>query len=245
VMLLFALEGLICLVMAAPLALGGAFVGCAVAYLCAGRKAGVAAQTPLMPPLLILPVLLVAEHYAPLPETPIRPVKTVVIIDAPPELVWRHVVAFDPLPPPEHWLFRAGVAAPLGAEIEGEGVGAVRHCRFTTGDFVEPITVWQPGRELSFGVTAQPDPLRELTLFPGLRPPHLDGYLQVQRGQFLLERLPGGKTRLTGRTWYRARMFPQRYWRWWSDKVIGLVHARVLRNVALRAERDAQQPSPK
>ncbi len=244
VMTLFALEGLICLMMAAPLALGAAFIGSAVAYVfvrCAGAEL---AQTTVLPSLTLLPLLIVGEHLMPVADTPIMPVETVVVVNAPPQVVWRHVVAFDPLPPAEHWLFRAGVAAPLGARIEGEGVGAVRHCRFTTGAFVEPITVWRPGRELSFGVTAQPDPLEELTLFPGPRPPHLDGYLDVRRGQFLLERLAGDRTRLVGRTWYRARMFPQAYWRWWADRVIHLIHQRVLTNVASRAVRDRRRSNP-
>ena len=33
-------------------------------------------------------------------------------IDAPPETVWRHVVAFSELPAPEDWLFRIGIAYP-------------------------------------------------------------------------------------------------------------------------------------
>jgi hypothetical protein len=48
-----------------------------------------------------------------------------------------------PVPPPV-WIYGLGVAYPLRARIEGEGVGAVRHCEFTTGAFVEPITAWEP-----------------------------------------------------------------------------------------------------
>ena len=45
-------------------------------------------------------------------------------------------------------------------EIEGEGVGAVRHCVFSTGAFVEPITIWNEPRHLRFDVTAMPEPMR-------------------------------------------------------------------------------------
>ena len=48
-----------------------------------------------------------------------------VAIAAPPDIVWQHVVTFPDLPPPTEALFRAGVAAPLRARIEGYGVGAV------------------------------------------------------------------------------------------------------------------------
>jgi hypothetical protein len=65
-------------------------------------------------------------------------VESSVDIDAPPEVVWREVVAFDELPPPEDWLFSTGIAYPTHASIEGRGVGAVRRCEFSTGAFVEP-----------------------------------------------------------------------------------------------------------
>src|SRR5688500_19299188 len=68
---------------------------------------------------------------------PLLPYTT--LFRSPPEVVWRHVVTFPELPPPTELMFRAGVAAPTRARIEGSGVGAVRYCDFTTGSFVEPI----------------------------------------------------------------------------------------------------------
>ncbi|NBP97360.1 MAG: hypothetical protein EBU25_05975 [Burkholderiaceae bacterium] len=37
-------------------------------------------------------------------------------------------------------------------KIVGKGVGSVRHCNFTTGSFVEPITVWDEAKLLKFDV---------------------------------------------------------------------------------------------
>jgi hypothetical protein len=167
-------------------------------------------------------------------------VESAIIVHAPPDVVWERVIAFPPLPPPTGLLFRAGIAAPLAATIDGAGVGAVRRCEFTTGTFVEPIEVWRPGRELSFSVVSQPDPMRELTLYPGPRPPHLDGYLQSTRGQFVLEPLPDGSTKLIGRTWYRVHMDPVPYWRLWGDRIIHAIHLRVLEHVAALAEGDVR-----
>ena len=53
-----------------------------------------------------------------------------------------YVVSFPPLAEPGDRLFRTGIAYPTRAEIHGHGVGAVRHCVFSTGTFVEPIEVW-------------------------------------------------------------------------------------------------------
>ena len=84
------------------------------------------------------------------------------MIDAPPDEVWRHVVSFSDLEPPNDWLFRSGVAYPIRARIEGTGVGAVRHCEFSTGAFVEPIEVWDEPRLLRFAVTSNPAPMRRM-----------------------------------------------------------------------------------
>src|SRR5207247_3347954 len=82
-----------------------------------------------------------------LARAPIREVVTSVEIAAPPEKVWPHVQGFADLPPPAEWFFRTGIAYPVRARISGTGVGAVRRCEFSTGPFVEPITVWDPRSE--------------------------------------------------------------------------------------------------
>lgn len=235
----FALEGLGCLGMALPLILPVVFFGSYVGYALARDSAG-RGFAPLSAPFVLLPLLLGAERAQPAREPRVDFVESAVVVDAPPDVVWSRVIAFPPLPPPEELVFRAGIAAPLRATIDGEGPGAIRRCIFTTGTFVEPITVWEPGRELSFSVTDQPDPMREMTLWDGVRPPHLDRYLETTAGQFVLEPLPGERTRLVGRTWYRTRLEPGAYFRAWSDAIIHAIHLRVLRHVAGLAEADAR-----
>lgn len=237
VMLGFAIEGLVCLVMAAPLAVVASVFGWVVAYVFVSQL-----ETPSRPTapvgLSILPLWLLAEIINPMPAEPDRMVESVLEIDAPPEVVWHRVLAFEELPPPTELIFRAGVSSPTGATIEGEGVGAIRRCRFTTGEFVEPITVWNPGHELSFDVQRQPDPMREMTPYSGPRPPHLDGYFRTTRGQFLLEALPGGRTRLSGRTWYTLEVFPRAYWSLFADDFIHTIHLRVMQQIERLSEED-------
>ena len=66
----------------------------------------------------------------------------------------------------------------------GSGVGAERHCIFTTGEFVEPITTWDEPRQLAFNVREQPDPMIELTPYRHIHPPHLDLAFRSVRGEF-------------------------------------------------------------
>jgi len=145
--------------------------------------------------LLATPGFFGIEHFT-RPQPGIFEVKSTIEISAPPEKVWQKVVAFSEIPPPQEMLFRAGLAYPIRAEISGHGVGAVRHCIFSTGPFTEPIEVWDEPRLLRFGVTANPAPLNELSPYGNIQPPHLHGYFVSKQGQFLLRALPGGRTRL-------------------------------------------------
>ena len=231
-MVVFALEGLICIAMALPIAWAIALPGAVLGRVMAQRGmlgstgAGMA---------LVVPMLLGVEARA---TPPTHEVVTVVEIAAPPEVVWRHVVMFPELPPPNELLFRAGVAAPVRARIEGNGVGAIRYCDFTTGSFVEPITAWEENRLLAFDITAQAPPMTELSPYRNVNPPHLDGYFRATHGEFRLTPLAGGRTRLEGRTTYVVDMFPQRYWTLPAGRIVAAIHERVLRHIAALAEEE-------
>ena len=234
-----AIEGAVCILMAAPIGGAMAALGGLVGY-------GLQRQGPRAHPsgaystlILALPLLLGAET-ATVPQPDVAPVRTSVVIAAPPDVVWRRVVSFTQLPPPNEVVFRSGIAYPMSAHIEGEGVGAIRRCTFSTGDFVEPITRWEEPRLLAFSVASQPPPMRELSPWGAIHPPHLDGFLRSRRGQFRLRPLPGGRTLLEGTTWYENRMWPAAYWRLWSDELIHQIHRRVLEHVAHAAETDVR-----
>lgn len=233
--LLFAIEGLLCLLMLAPLAVALGFLGATVGYAFQWRH-WVEHNTPalILSMLVIIPSLMAAESQS-LPEPALSMTRTEVIINAPPEVVWKYVTTFQPLPEPTEWFFKLGIAHPLRAEIVGTGVGAIRYCIFSTGAFVEPITGWDEPRRLAFEVQQQPCPMVELSLFD-VHPPHLDHFLVSRRGEFLLEQLPNGGTRLIGTTWYTNKMWPAMYWELWSNHLIGQIHRRVLEHVKRCAE---------
>ncbi len=238
-LIVVAREGAICIVMALPISLPLAALGALTGYAIQRSERGGAVMPPaLCSVALVLPALMGVEAMS-APPPAVRPVTTSIVVNAAPEVVWRHVISFPALPAPREASFRAGIAYPIGARIEGRGVGAIRRCRFSTGDFVEPVTVWDAPRRLAFSVSAQPPPMKELSPWGDVQPPHLDGFLRSRRGEFRLERLPGGRTRLVGTTWYENRMWPAAYWRGWSDALIHRIHTRVLRHVAKLSEDEA------
>jgi uncharacterized membrane protein YhaH (DUF805 family) len=238
-LLVFAMEGIVCIIMAAPLAFAIATVG---------GLAGHYIQRTLWWPedstrlfcvaLLSVPSVMLLEHALP-PPLPVLKVQSSIIVNAPIETVWRHVVTFSELPPPRELIFQLGVAYPIRAEIFGHGVGAVRHCHFSTGPFVEPITVWDEPRLLRFSVVQNPAPMQEWTPYRHVHPAHLDGYLESQTGQFRLVALDGARTRLEGTTWYHHRLWPAGYWQRWSNFIIHQIHLRVLNHVKQLSESQA------
>ncbi|QOY91442.1 SRPBCC family protein [Paludibaculum fermentans] len=226
------LEGVICLLMAAPIAIPLALLGVAIGNSIRNPKHALA------PALLLAPLFGGVETQ--LPNHPaLRSVETVVDIQAPPETVWRHVIEFPHLPQPREWYFQAGIAYPLRARIEGRGPGAVRYCEFSTGPFVEPITTWDEPKLLAFRVTSNPEPMRELSPYD-IHPAHLHGWFDSKRGQFRLEPLPNGGTRLHGTTWYTQRLQPEPYWSMWTDAIIHRIHQRVLDHIRDVSEGDRQ-----
>lgn len=190
--------------------------------------------------IAFVPLLMGFESYQS-NASPQRSVQTSVVIESTPEEVWREVIAFSPIPKPKEWLFRLGIAYPTDARIEGEGVGAVRYCNFSTGSFVEPITYWEENVRLAFDVIEQPEPIIEISPYPGIHPPHLDWAIQSERGEFMILDLGDGRIELIGTTWYRIQMEPEPYWGWLTDKMIQMIHQRVLNHIKQSTESDTNK----
>jgi uncharacterized membrane protein YhaH (DUF805 family) len=232
-LLAVAFEGLLCLLMALPLAVPIAMLGALVG------QSFAATRTPAAGMALLLAILPAGSSLDRAVDTePIRVVTTSIDVQAAPSRVWGHVVSFSDISERPEWLFRLGLAYPLRARIDGAGVGATRHCEFTTGSFLEPITRWEAPSLLAFDVTSQPDPLREWSPYSQVYAPHVKGFFRTTHGEFRLVALPDGGTRLEGRTWYSLRMAPAAYWTPLADAILHRIHRRVLRHVAALSEHE-------
>jgi hypothetical protein len=232
-LLVFAIEGLICIAMAAPFGLLLTWVGSLIGH-------AVLDRSPQNGPSVILILFCIIPSTAFI-EKDIAPTLTSVVtsieIDAPPNVVWKNVIEFPQLKEPTDFIFKTGIAYPINAKIVGKGVGSVRHCNFTTGSFVEPITVWDEAKLLKFDVVEQPAPMKELS-FWDIDAPHLHDYFVSKQGQFKLVALPNDKTLLEGTTWYYHNIKPAAYWQLWSDYIIHKIHIRVLNHIKFNSENE-------
>ncbi len=236
--LLLGVEGGICIVMAIPLFIPLGILGAIVGY-----SIAVSFQRPhhderkgLYGCIVLLPMIAVIESRFDI--SPTIEVCSSVTINAPIETVWQRVIDFPEITARPTGMLAVGIAYPIRAHMEGRGVGAVRHCEFTTGSFVEPITAWEEPVRLAFDVASQPEPMTELSPYRHLHPPHLDHTFRSTRGEFRLAKLPDGTTRLEGSTWYQIDMGPRLYWKIWTDEILHRIHLRVLEHVKESAEND-------
>jgi hypothetical protein len=232
-LLVFAIEGVICIAMAAPIGLLLTWVGSLIGYAIINKTPDNAPTTMLIL-IGIIPTMAFIEKDN---EPTLTSVVTSIEINADPQTVWKNVVEFPQLDEPTEFIFKTGIAYPIDAKIEGTGVGAVRHCNFTTGSFVEPITVWDEPHLLKFDVVEQPEPMKELS-FWDIDAPHLHDYFVSKQGQFKLTELSNGNTLLEGTTWYYHNIRPTFYWQLWSDHIIHKIHQRVLTHIKKNAENE-------
>ena len=227
--LLLGRQGFICVLMAIPVVAPLTIAGSLLAYWFGTLSKPRHPATMCM----LLPVTMFFDVTA---EPPIYSVSTQIVVNAPPERVWKHIVAFPDIHAEPDWVLRTGLAYPVRTRIEGTGVGAPRDCDLSTGTVKERIVVWNEPRLLRFIVTETPPAMRETGLYGPITPKHLNGYYISKAGQFTLTPLTGGRTLVVGTSWYQHGLWPAEYWRWWSDTVVHHIHKRVLEHIRRLAE---------
>lgn len=238
-------EGIICLALASPLLLVLTHLGLGLGLALTGKGGATREQPTSLAGLAFVPflttsALVPSAHYAErlvMSPPTVREATTRIVIAAPIERVWQEVVGFSRIEAPPDLLSRMGVAYPIEARLVGEGVGAVRHCVFSTGEFVEPITRWEPPHVLAFDVRSAPPPMRELSFHDHVAAPHLSTAFVSHRGQFVLSTQADGRVLVEATTWFTHDLAPDWYWGAITDHVIHRIHRRVLDHIALEASR--------
>jgi len=231
-MLALAIEGIVCLLMAAPLIGVMAVLGAL-----AGRKWALrqGVGTTRLRSVALLPLLMAVETQLP-PADSFEDVRSIEIA-ASPAAVWDSVVHMGPIPARPAAPFGWGLAYPLRGTIRGEGPGAVREGVFSTGVAYEQVTVWEPGKRLEFDVLSDPPMMHELSPYREVHAPHLSGYFMTRDARFRIEPLANGKTRLTLATRHELSIAPIAYWKPISLWAIHANKRRVLEHFRNQAER--------
>lgn len=227
-----ALEGLLCIVPASPLAFGVAFVGALL-----GRSVAIARHYPASHSIFsvsLIPLMLISE--AAFSATKSFDTRESIDISAPPAAVWRALLHMDRIDERPALPFRLGVAYPTGARIIGTGAGAKRLGYFSTGVAVERVTDWTTNRKLAFRVVSDPPAMRELSPYRHVHAPHVHGYFMTTFTSFQLVALSPTRTRVLEHTGHVLKLDPILYWLPFARLIIHENNARVLAHLRAAAE---------
>ena len=197
--------------------LGGYFV-----WLGTRRSLQSAPNTVLVATLALLPFLSAQiEQNFELPTTH-RQVKTEIPIDASPSTVWQNIIRVPTIRDSEQRTFSfhvLGFPKPVEATLSHEGVGGIRHASFEGGlVFVETITVWEPERELAFGIQVDPELVPATTLDEHVV---VGGpFFETLDGRYRIEPLEEGGVVLHLESTHRLSTRFNFYSSWWSDLIM-------------------------
>jgi hypothetical protein len=229
-------EGLICIVMFAPIALGASTLGGVAA---GGIVRFVRSRRPREASLvcvMFLPLLLSPFEPRLLLHQELRNVESVIDIAAPPSAVWRNIERVPRISSAElqsSWSHTIGFPDPVEATLSAEGIGGVRHATFAGGVlFIETIDAWEPERRLGFSIRA--DQIPKTTLDEHVT---VGGkFFDVLYGEYLLEPLPNSVTRLHLLSRHRVSTDFNWYAHLWTDAVMSDLQRRILVVVKHRSE---------
>jgi hypothetical protein len=237
------LEGIICLIMAAPFWIGFTILGSVTGWVLIWFVNKITGRMLFSSTILVFTPLLLQPletHY--FRQVSEGQVTSVVEINATPDRVFDLVVAFPKIPhtfSPSGWgdsWFALGLPQPVQATVECRAVNCLRKCHFTQNTvFNERITRYEPGRDFSFDVEAQVGPQNLIT---GVDPHVMPGgiYFETSQGRFELQPTPNGHTILRGTSWYRLHSSINWYAKPWAETFLHIIHNRVLQHVKLLSE---------
>lgn len=187
--------------------------------------------------LLLLPFLIapIEEHIQHLPDT--FYISDEMIIDAPVDIVWNHIVEVDSISHQEYpsGFFQAtGIPRPISAEVDHKIIGGHRIGHFEGGlQFNETITAYQKHRKISFAIEVDPTSVRKKVFDQHV----LNGnYFMFVEASYQLEKLAGGQTCLTLSSGYRLTSTVNFYGKFWGDWILSDFQERLLVVIKDRCE---------
>jgi hypothetical protein len=239
----FLREGVICVLMLAPLWLVGGLAGSLSIYAILKRLGSGGGGAPLRgSALLLLPLFAAQLEAASTLETRWETVTRQVVIDAPSERVWPLLASIPSIDRSEgRWNVAQDILAiprPTEARMTKRGNSLVRHARWGPRlRFEEQIKRVQPGVGLEWRFRFPDRSVQDHTdrhIAP-------DGaHLHIAEGAYRLERLDGARTRLRLETRYAVRSPLNFYAAMWAELLLGGIQENVLAIVSGRA----QSPPP-
>lgn len=233
-MLIFRIEGFICLlILAAPFFILGTIGAFIYRIVQINRKKSKGKLLSLvLLPFLLAPI----EEYIKSPSD-IYIVKSEVIIDATPEKVWDNIVEVKTIEPNEYnsgFFNSNGIPRPINATVGNKELGGQRVGNFEGGlMFLETITVYEENKKVSFDIKIDP-----LTVRQEVFDQHVlkGNYFNFVDASYELTNLENGQVRLTLASSYQLTSKINFYGKFWGNLILSDFQYRLLEVIENRCE---------
>ena len=221
-LILFGIEGFVCVLMLLPIFLGfitiGYFVGKRLRF--KTDKKSTKAFVSLLPLLVLLSIgnlELVIDL-----EPEIIEIETSVTLPYAPELLFDGVKSMKKLDGEQPFLMKLGLPTPIRCELEANEVGALRHCIFENGEITAQLTQYEKGEVLEMDVV-------DYTLTGR----HWFKFIDAK---YLFERVNDQNTTITRISSYKSTLKPRWYWQPLEKIGIAQEHTFVLNSLKKNIE---------
>jgi len=236
--LIFAWEGIICIVLLLPVILvlssvGGLIGGICLKVFLRSRERNFCVAIVAMLPFVLAP--LEKLHSA---DSEIRTVETQIKIHAAAPIVWNQIRSVPLITEKEQsfsFSHLIGFPRPLEARLVGSGIGAVRYATFEHGVlFVETIQEWNPPYRLSFSIKADTKNIPPKTFDEHVT---VGGrYFDVLKGTYWIEDLGHGDVMLHLSSDQRLSTRFNFYSHLWTEYLMADLQNYILRIIKKRCE---------
>jgi hypothetical protein len=234
--LALAIEGAICVAMAAPVFAVMAGLG-GLAGWGMRRWSSRPSRPTLMSAVALTPLVFAPVEHQWRPPERTEQNDTAIHIRASPEAVWREIKSVRAIQPQElPWTLShaIGLPRPVEATLSSEGNGGVRLATFERGlVFRESVTAWEVPRRLSFSIRAEDVPAGALDEHVAVG----GEYFDVLEGTYVLEVLGARDVLLHLSSRHRLSTRFNAYAGLWARFVMSDLQNAILKVIATRAER--------
>ncbi|EKO63110.1 hypothetical protein LEP1GSC082_1546 [Leptospira kirschneri str. H2] len=232
VFLIFGKEGLICILMAFPIAFLLIFIGALI-----GSYIYMKNLSKYLVILIVLCFNVSAYIYDRNDQNlEKQKVQTSIEINASKKEVWKHIISPFEFGEAENFFLRNGVSYPVSMRIVEQNGKLFLFCNYTNGTTSANVDSFENLERFSFSFPEPQVTMKETSLYGEVEPKHIRGKVWAVFGEFRLIEVSENKTKVIATTEYVNNLGPKFYWKLWEDYLINEIHHHVLTKIKNKIE---------
>ncbi|EKO13307.1 hypothetical protein [Leptospira kirschneri] len=232
IFLIFGKEGLICILMAFPIAFLLIFIGALI-----GSYIYMKNLSKYLVILIVLCFNVSAYIYDRNDQNlEKQKVQTSIEINASKKEVWKHIISPFEFGEAENFFLRNGVSYPVSMRIVEQNGKLFLFCNYTNGTTSANVDSFENLERFSFSFPEPQVTMKETSLYGEVEPKHIRGKVWAVFGEFRLIEVSENKTKVIATTEYVNNLGPKFYWKLWEDYLINEIHHHVLTKIKNKIE---------